>query len=97
MSDNTVVIGNKTFQAVPCSCRCGGSWAWVEVEDGKHTMIGCVCHHTLPVNAPDSRLGVVGPITMIKHIDDWTSNDKCNCYSIAGDSMNCPVHERYGV
>lgn len=100
MSDNTIVIGNKTFKAVPCSCRCGGSWAWVEINDGLHTMIGCVCHHTLPVNASDSSgiLSLYGTVVQISNNTDVVElvPDDCLCDSWAASSL-CPVHERYGV
>ena len=40
------------FKIVPCSCHCGGSQAWVKVEeDGVQIMYGCVCHNSLPSNA----------------------------------------------
>ena len=48
--NNTVIIGNRQFKAVPCSCRCGGNWAWVEVLGNVEEMIGCVCHYPLPLN-----------------------------------------------
>ena len=36
----------------PCSCRCGGSWAWLEQRaSGGHEMVGCVCHRPQEVEA----------------------------------------------
>ena len=33
------------IESRPCSCRCGGSWAWVKRRrSGAYEMIGCVCH-----------------------------------------------------
>lgn len=43
----------RTFKMVPCSCRCGGRYAWVELTERGDVMIGCVCHHA-PVSAPDA-------------------------------------------
>lgn len=32
------------------SCRCGGSWAFLQRRaSGAWEMIGCICHHALPV------------------------------------------------
>lgn len=32
---------------VPCSCACGGNWAWMKPrESGAKEMFGCVCHKT---------------------------------------------------
>lgn len=31
------------WRIVPCSCSCGGEWAWI---DGDSRMHGCVCHRT---------------------------------------------------
>lgn len=101
MSDNTVVIGNRTFKAVPTSCRCGGSWAWVEVEDGKHTMIGCVCHNTLPVNVLSSHIGKSGIIALAEQLYEMNSNK--TTYEFVFDDQglivgyDCPAHERDGV
>jgi len=36
---------NGLFKIVPTSCRCGGSYAWVQInENGAEVMMGCVCH-----------------------------------------------------
>lgn len=98
MAENTVTVGDRTFKAVPTSCRCGGSWAWVEIEEGKQTMIGCVCHHTLPI-APSE---VIDPVCVCNTIGsgfaycDLHNNPfKCTCYIISGDNFSCPVHGGY--
>lgn len=44
-----VVVNGRTYRAVPTSCHDDAGWAWVRVEDGSETMIGCVCHHA-PAN-----------------------------------------------
>ena len=106
MTDNTIIVGDRTFKAVPTSCRCGGSWAWVEVlaqspvaPNGtaweKIVMIGCVCHHTLPI-APSE---VVDPVCVCNmdhsgfaFCDLHNNPFICICYSIGGDEPTCPVH-----
>lgn len=33
----------------PCSCNCGGQYAWMKPrESGAYEMVGCVCHTSLP-------------------------------------------------
>jgi Fe-S-cluster containining protein len=31
------------WKIVPCSCMCGGEWAWINPDNRMH---GCVCHNT---------------------------------------------------
>lgn len=36
------------FRIVPCSCMCGGRWAWTaQAGDEAPMVLGCVCHSPL--------------------------------------------------
>jgi hypothetical protein len=48
------------WEAVPTSCRCGGSLAWVKpTTTGAQEMVGCVCHHTPDFLAGWSAMGLL--------------------------------------
>lgn len=80
---DTIQIEGRTFKVTPTSCRCGSNWAWVEVKDGRHIMIGCVCHHPLPLNDSPSNNAVVqvpcGP----------TGDDMYCACGCGGDDTRC--------
>jgi hypothetical protein len=49
----TLEIKSKTtdaplFKIVHAAASCGGTLAWVQVEEGIERMLGCICHYTLP-------------------------------------------------
>lgn len=45
MSKRIVKLLDKGWRIVPCSCTCGGRWAWVKPRpSGAQEMVGCVCH-----------------------------------------------------
>lgn len=38
---------DRGWKVVPCSCSCGGRWAWVKpCPPHSEKMVGCVCHNT---------------------------------------------------
>lgn len=46
------------YKIVRASCVCGGTQAWVRLENGPtedggvvHIMVGCICHNALPPDA----------------------------------------------
>lgn len=40
---NFTALLENGWRIVPCSCECGGEWAWLNENNRMH---GCVCHRT---------------------------------------------------
>lgn len=54
------------WRIVPCSCTCGGRFAWLKPRpSGAHEMFGCICH-TIPDVEPTQNYSMIEYIAEIQ-------------------------------
>lgn len=48
------------WKIVPCSCACGGRYAWLKPSSygGSESMFGCVCHNDPDVETEAPSVGI---------------------------------------